>query len=71
MQQPYQDKHPEVPCSECGGAGFSGNGPLAEACGVCGGTGVLINESVTILPVAPKKPITRDRRKLRRKSGSR
>ena len=56
MRELYQDRHPEVDCSECGGAGFFGNGPTVVPCGHCGGTGVLIDDSV-MLP--PRKPIRR------------
>lgn len=40
----YQDEFAEVDCPECRGAGFFGNGPVSEACGLCGGTGVLITD---------------------------
>ena len=56
MDACYQDRHPEIDCPECGGAGFFGNGPVADACGCCGGTGVLINNSVTL---SARKPMRR------------
>jgi DnaJ-class molecular chaperone len=52
----YQDRHPEVDCAECGGAGFFGNGPNVEPCGYCGGKGVVIDDSVML---SPRKPIRR------------
>ena len=52
----YQDAHPEVDCPECGGAGFFGNGPYVVPCEFCRGTGVLIDDSVSLLP---RKPISR------------
>ncbi len=52
----YQDKHPEIDCSECGGAGFFGNGPNVEPCGYCAGTGVIIDNTVR-LPA--RKPVRR------------
>ena len=52
----YQDRHPEVDCAECGGAGFFGNGPNVEPCGYCAGKGVVIDDSV-MLP--PRKPMRR------------
>jgi DnaJ-class molecular chaperone len=62
QHEPYQDLQPEVPCPECGGAGFFGNGPVVEPCDICRGKGVLINESVTLKRVR-RKPIGRERRK--------
>ena len=52
----YQDAHPEVDCGECGGAGFFGSGPNVDPCAYCRGTGVLIDDSVTL---APRKPMRR------------
>ena len=52
----YQDRHPEIDCAECGGAGFFGNGPNVDPCGYCAGTGVLIDDSVVL---SPRKPIQR------------
>ena len=57
QHEPYHDIHPEIPCPECGGAGFFGDGPIAETCDCCGGKGVLINEG------AERKPMMRERRK--------
>ena len=54
----YQDLHPEVDCDECRGAGFFGNGPYVDPCGSCMGTGVLIDDTVT-LPF--RKPVRRAR----------
>jgi hypothetical protein len=54
----YQDKHPEIDCTECGGPGFFGNGPNVEPCGYCGGTGVVIAESVTLSPRNPMRRAT-------------
>ena len=44
----YQDTHHEIDCSECGGAGFFGNGPNVDPCGYCRGTGVLIDDNVML-----------------------
>jgi hypothetical protein len=52
----YQDRHPEIDCGECGGAGFFGNGPNVEPCGYCAGTGVVIDDSVML---STRKPIRR------------
>ena len=51
----YQDRHPEVDCDECGGAGFFGNGPYVEPCDCCGGTGVLIDDSVMLSALKPMR----------------
>jgi hypothetical protein len=53
----YQDRHPEIDCTECGGAGFFGNGPNVEPCGYCAGTGVVIAESVML---SPRNPMRRE-----------
>jgi hypothetical protein len=58
MREFYQDKHPEIDCSECGGAGFFGNGPNVEPCCHCGGRGVVINDSVML---SARKPMRRAR----------
>ena len=52
----YQDTYHEIDCSECGGAGFFGNGPNVEPCGCCAGTGVVIDDSVML---SPRKPMRR------------
>ena len=52
----YQDAHPEIDCTECGGAGFFGNGPNVDPCGYCRGIGVLIEDSVTL---STRKPVRR------------
>jgi DnaJ-class molecular chaperone len=61
----YQDLHPEVPCPTCEGAGFFGNGPYVEFCAYCHGTGVIIDESITVTE-PERKPMQRERRKERR-----
>ena len=48
QHEPYQDLHPEVACPTCEGIGFFGNGPYVEFCAYCRGTGVIIDESVTL-----------------------
>jgi len=53
---------PRDPVSECGGAGFFGDGPYVEPCDICGVKGVLIDDSVPITQ-AKRKPIVRERRK--------
>ena len=50
----YQDIYHEIDCAECGGAGFFGNGPNVDPCQYCRGTGVLIDDSVTL---SPRKPV--------------
>ena len=54
----YQDRHPEIDCAECGGAGFFGNGPNVEPCGYCAGTGVIIDESVILSAQKPMRRAT-------------
>jgi DnaJ-class molecular chaperone len=66
QHEPYQDLHPEVPCPACEGAGFFGNGPYVEFCAYCHGTGVMIDESVTLTGVE-RKPLGRERRKAPRR----
>ena len=49
----YQDTYHEIDCTECGGAGFFGNGPNVDLCGYCRGTGVLIDDNVRLSPSKP------------------
>jgi hypothetical protein len=57
----YQDRHPEIDCDECGGAGFFGNGPIVEPCDCCRGTGVLIDDSVLLSAPKPmRRPTASD-----------
>ena len=64
QDEPYQDLHSEVPCPTCEGAGFFGNGPYVEFCAYCHGTGVKIDESVTLEP--ERMLVGREQRKLPR-----
>jgi DnaJ-class molecular chaperone len=55
----------EIPCQECGGAGFfGGNGPTVERkCEACGGRGVLIEDTLVNVRPVPKSvfaSMTRD-----------
>ena len=54
----YQDTYHEIDCSECGGAGFFGNGPNVEPCGYCAGKGVVIDDSVRLSRRKPMRLAT-------------
>ncbi len=46
----------EIPCQQCGGAGFfGGNGPTVEnECKACNGTGVLVEDGLVNVRPVPK-----------------
>ncbi len=46
----------EIPCQQCGGAGFfGGNGPQVERkCEACNGTGVLVEDGLVNVRPVPK-----------------
>lgn len=55
----------EIPCQQCGGAGFfGGNGPTVERkCQACNGTGVLVEDGLVNVRPVPKSAfasMTRD-----------
>ena len=73
-RQFYQDVYPEIDCTECGGAGFFGNGPNVDPCDYCGGTGVLIDGSRLLFACKPVgRALTSDRNlaMIRRRGGER